>query len=182
MKSGDLLIGNVTIEHLVLEQGNHTYPLNGVLDFHTVINNLPEILHQQRFAIQKGYLSLTTVGRSVTYNGQTIHYYEDPLKSLALPANIPIGDLLVNTINRMLVKSDKGGGSVPPFSLSGLSSRSDIDPSGLADKRSDNPGPGGMLSSLKDSANLAKLLNGRGLEGMLDKPDDLFAEALSRLA
>lgn len=43
----------------------------------------------------------------------------------------------------------------------------------------DGGNSGGLLSSLKDSS---KNLNSRGLDDVLDKPEELFAEALTRLA
>lgn len=183
MQSGDLVIGNATLDHLIIEQGKQEYPLHGVLDIPKMFLNLGPILQQQKENIAKGYLMLKTVGRSVTYKGQTLDYYQDPVKSLVLPAKVPIGNLLMNTLHGMFNEDGKNV-------LANASGSDGLDLSGILG----SSGGGGLLSSLKaagggsgDSGGLlsslqdsSKSLNSRGLKDMLDKPEDLFAEALSR--
>lgn len=136
VKSGDLVLGNATIENLVLQQGNHTYPINGILDIPFMLKNLGTIVKQQASAIRQGNLELKTVGKSVSYKGQTVKYYEDPLKKLVLPATVPIMGLLVNTLHGML---DKNGTNV----LAGAAN------SNANDNASDNLS--GLVNSISNS-------------------------------
>lgn len=172
MQSGDLVIGNATLDHLIIEQGTQEYPLHGILDIPKMLQNLGPILQQQKENIAKGYLMLKTVGRSVTYKGQTLDYYQDPLKSLVLPAKVPIGNLLMNTLHGMFNEDGKN-------ILANASGSDGLDLSGIlgGSGGGGSGDSGGLLSSLQDSS---KSLNSRGLKDMLDKPEDLFAEALSR--
>lgn len=151
-----------------------------------MIDNLSQVLQTQKQAIRNGYLELTTVGKSVTFEGKTVDYYQEPLKSLVLPAKVPIGKLLINTVHGLLnddgknILSGNSGGSPD---LSSLIDKLG-DNGGLLSSLSDSGGggggnSGGLLSSLKDSS---KNLNSRGLDDVLDKPEELFAEALTRLA
>jgi hypothetical protein len=190
VQSDDLVIGNATLDHLIIEQGTQEYPLHGILDIPKMIQNLGPILQQQKENIAKGYLMLKTVGRSVTYKGQTLDYYQEPLKSLVLPAKVPIGNLLMNTLHGMFNEDGENilanASGSDGLDLSGILGGSGGGGGGLLGSLkaaggggggSGSGDSGGLLSSLQDSS---KSLNSRGLKDMLDKPEDLFAEALSR--
>lgn len=97
--SGDLVIGNATINDLVIRPGNNSAPVRGFLDLHKIIQNLSSILQTQRSAIQNGYIELTSIGTGVTYEGVTVPYYEKVLKNLTLKAQVPIEGLIINTIH-----------------------------------------------------------------------------------
>ncbi|KAJ9388412.1 hypothetical protein DTO063F5_2743 [Paecilomyces variotii] len=97
--SGDLVIGNATINDLVIRPGNNSAPVRGFLDLHKIIQNLSSILQTQRSAIQNGYIELTSIGTGVTYEGVTVPYYEKVLKNLTLKAQVPIAGLIINTIH-----------------------------------------------------------------------------------
>ena len=103
-----------------------------------MIQNLSKILKQQKNSIQNGYLSLTTVGKSVIFEDHHVDYYEKPLKKLVLPAQVPIGDLLINTLQNIL---NSNGTNV----LSGESSGGGSGGSSGSDSGS------GLLGALSDS-------------------------------
>ncbi|KNG84320.1 hypothetical protein ANOM_008319 [Aspergillus nomiae NRRL 13137] len=68
LKSGDLVIGNATIDNLVLKPGNHSSPVHGIMDLKVLLKNLVPILQTQASSIKNGYLTLDTVGKSVVYD------------------------------------------------------------------------------------------------------------------
>lgn len=93
-----MVIGNASIEHLVLRPGNHSLPVRGILDFQKIIGNLSEILATQQEAIKNGYLDLKVVGTGDTFDGAVVPYYDSVLKKLTLSARVSITGLLTNTI------------------------------------------------------------------------------------
>ena len=93
------MIGNATINDLVIRPGNNSAPVRGFLDLHKIIQNLSSILQTQRSAIQNGYIELTSIGTGVTYEGVAVPYYEKVLKNLTLKAQVPIAGLIINTIH-----------------------------------------------------------------------------------
>lgn len=162
--SGDLLLGNATIDHLVLTPGTHSYPVHGILDLQKLLHHIIPILKQQREHIKKGYLQLKTITRSITYDGHPVEYYQKPLQKLPLIANVPLGGLLVNTLHGAL---HQNGTNL----LSGILNNNGGGGGG--------GGGSGVLSSLK----AAQALNTRDLSGlsdMLDEPEKL-ADTLSAL-
>ncbi|KAJ5106062.1 hypothetical protein NUU61_003409 [Penicillium alfredii] len=102
VKSGDLLIGNTTLENLELKPGPNVWPLTGILDLGTILKHLPEVIKSQKDSLSKGQLSLDTVTRTVTWNGTLVPYYTDVMKQLTLTANVQIVELLKNTIHNLL--------------------------------------------------------------------------------
>lgn len=102
VKSGDLVIGNATLKDITIKPGDNVFPLTGILDIHTMVSNLREVLASQAKAIATGNLALDTVTRSVTWNGELVPYYTDVMKQLTLTANVPIADLVKNTVHNLL--------------------------------------------------------------------------------
>lgn len=102
VKSGDLVIGNATLKDITIKPGDNVFPLTGILDIHTMVANLREVLASQAKAIATGNLALDTVTRSVTWNGELVPYYTDVMKQLTLTANVPIADLVKNTVHNLL--------------------------------------------------------------------------------
>ncbi|KAF4769898.1 hypothetical protein N7455_009314 [Penicillium solitum] len=102
VKSGDLVIGNATVKDVTIKPGDNVFPLTGILDIHTMIDNLAEVLASQAKAIKTGNLALDTVTRTVTWNGTLVPYYTDVMKQLTLTANVPIADLIKNTVHNLL--------------------------------------------------------------------------------
>lgn len=100
--SGSLLIGNATVEDLTLKPGNHTNPITGVLDLKTIIGNLGEVLKSQASALKTGNLALSTVTRSVVWNGTEVPYYTQVMHDLTLTANVGLVSTLKNTLHSLL--------------------------------------------------------------------------------
>ncbi|KAJ5880598.1 uncharacterized protein N7473_011651 [Penicillium subrubescens] len=98
IKSGDILIGNVTIKGVTLVPGDNTYPLTGVLDLKAILSNLGAVLKAEASALKTGNLSLQATTSSVVWNGTVVKYYTDILKQLTLNADIGLADTLKNTL------------------------------------------------------------------------------------
>ncbi|KAJ5116795.1 hypothetical protein N7456_001143 [Penicillium angulare] len=108
LKSEDLVLGNGTIDNLVLEPGNHANPMTGTLDMQKLISNFGLLLEQQAQNLMNGYLNLTAVGKSVTYAGVEVPYYTQALQNLTLTAQLPLAEVLINTLQNSL-DNDKSG-------------------------------------------------------------------------
>ncbi|KAL1852288.1 hypothetical protein Plec18170_006014 [Paecilomyces lecythidis] len=101
--SGDMVIGNASIEDLVLRPGNQPpSPVSGILDIQKVIANLGSVLSTQADAIRHGYLNLTIQGTGESYNGEVIPYYDNALKQLTLTAEVSIVGVLASTIHNII--------------------------------------------------------------------------------
>lgn len=119
--SGDLVIGNATIDNLLLQaSGNTTVPLEGILDLHTLIKNLRQVLHSQADNIKHGYLALTTKTKSVKYDGAEVTYYQKVLSTVPITAHVSIRSLLINTLEGIR----QSGGSLGPLLTGGSDSSS----------------------------------------------------------
>lgn len=161
LKSGDLVIGNATIDNLVLRPGNHSNPVRGRLDLKTVFKNLGPVLQSQKDSIRNGYLSLDSVTKTVVYEGVEVPYYTNVMKDLTLTAKIPIGGLLVNTLRGIFNKN--GTNILDQLNITDSSS-SESTSSVLSELQHLN------LSSLGGS--LSSKLTSRSLAEFLDRPDD----------
>ncbi|KAE8138898.1 hypothetical protein BDV38DRAFT_291643 [Aspergillus pseudotamarii] len=102
LKSKDLIVGNATIKNLTLRPGNHSTPLEGVVDMHTIMENLLPLLQAQGSSLRDGYLSLDAVTREVEYDGVVIPYYTEVMRDLVLSAKVPVNDLLINSVQGIL--------------------------------------------------------------------------------
>ncbi|GLA64982.1 hypothetical protein AtubIFM54640_006716 [Aspergillus tubingensis] len=100
--SGNLTLGNCTLNNLVLRPGNHSTPVRGILDLGKLIENIGPILSEQSDSIKEGYLSLTTVGANVEYDGVQVPYYTEVMKNLTMTAKVPLGSLISNTLSGIL--------------------------------------------------------------------------------
>jgi hypothetical protein len=86
----------------VLTPGNNTVYIKGSLSIATVIDNLAAILSTEKSAIANGDLQLSASGNSTIYEGTHISYYEEILDNLVLTTEIPIFDVLVDTLKGLL--------------------------------------------------------------------------------
>ena len=98
IKSGEILIGNVTIKGVTLVPGDNKYPLTGVIDLKTILGNLGAVLKAEASALKSGNLSLQATTSSVVWNGTVVKYYTDILRQLTLTADIGLADTLKNTL------------------------------------------------------------------------------------
>lgn len=102
IKSGDILIGNVTINGVTLVPGDNTYPLTGIIDIKTILKNLGGILKAEASALKNGNLSLQATTSSVVWNGTLVPYYTNVLRQLTLTAEIGLAGTLKNTLGYFL--------------------------------------------------------------------------------
>ncbi|KAJ9295977.1 hypothetical protein DTO271G3_5552 [Paecilomyces variotii] len=134
--SGSLVIGNASIENLVLKPGDQPpSPVRGILDVQTVIANLGQVLSTQADAIRQGYLNLTIKGTGESMNGEVIPYYDNVVKKLTLTAKVSIVGFLADTIHNIihgngtnLLSGLTGNGGSELSSRKSLSSDTDGEP------------------------------------------------------
>ncbi|KAJ5718842.1 uncharacterized protein N7483_009924 [Penicillium malachiteum] len=100
--SYDLLIGQGTIQNVVLKPGNNTVSLRGELDIETIIDNIYDIIHSQEAALLDGDFQLSASGNSTIYNGNHIAYYEEILNNLTLTTRVSILEVLSGTLDGLL--------------------------------------------------------------------------------
>ncbi|PCG89369.1 Protein of unknown function DUF3712 [Penicillium occitanis (nom. inval.)] len=85
IQAGDIVIGQGVIENVYLTPGNNSHN------------------HFQASPIhQKWLLALTTKVTEITYNGSRVPYYSDEMSTLALTAQTPLLELLLNTLSGFL--------------------------------------------------------------------------------
>ncbi|KAL2830146.1 hypothetical protein BJY01DRAFT_261011 [Aspergillus pseudoustus] len=102
LKSGEYTLGNATLDDLTLTPGNHSIPVEGIIDVDYLISNLGDILGTQGDALSRGFLRLEAVGRNVTFDGVEIPYYAEAMRQLTLTAEVELGSLVMNTIEGVL--------------------------------------------------------------------------------
>lgn len=154
LKSGDLVIGNATIDNLVLKPGNHSTPVHGIIDIRLLLKNLLTILQTQASSIKNGYLTLTTVGKTVVYDGVEVPYYTEVMRNLTMSAQVPLSGLITNTLRGVL--HGDGGNNI--FA-------------NLTDNLGSGSG-GGLLDSLFGSdKRVSDLLTSRAVDDFLNNPE-----------
>ncbi|KAB8217215.1 hypothetical protein BDV33DRAFT_232948 [Aspergillus novoparasiticus] len=157
LKSGDLVIGNATIDNLVLKPGNHSSPIHGIMDLKVLLKNLVPILQTQASSLKNGYLTLDTVGKSVVYDGVEVPYYTEVMRNLTMTAQVPLGGLITNTLRGIL----HGGNGTNIFANLTDNSNSDSGGSG-----------GGLLDLLgRSDEGLANMLTSRAVDELLNNPE-----------
>lgn len=119
IKSGDLVIGNATLEDLTIKPGDNKHPLKAILDIDTIFEHLGEVLKSQASLLKTGNLTLDTITKSVVWENETVPYYTEVMSELTLPAQVPIMDTLKNTLHSLnlteieaYAKSNSSGGGL----------------------------------------------------------------------
>ncbi|KAL4891818.1 hypothetical protein BDV59DRAFT_203091 [Aspergillus ambiguus] len=105
LKIGDLVLGNGTIDNVLLEPGNNTVPLRGILDIQKAVANIGTLLAAETNALSSGNLMLSASGHSTIYNGLHIPYFEKVLNNLTVTANVPILKVLFGTIEQLITSN-----------------------------------------------------------------------------
>ncbi|KAJ5718951.1 hypothetical protein N7493_007406 [Penicillium malachiteum] len=100
--SYDVLVGQGTIQNVVLKPGNNSVCLRGELDIDTIIDNISDIVHSQESALLDGDFQLSASGNSTIYDGNHIEYYEDVLNNLTLTTRVSILEVLSGTLEGLL--------------------------------------------------------------------------------
>jgi len=121
----------------------------------TVMKNLPQIIASQRDALRHGNIALKSTGNLVTYEGITVDYYTRVMKNLTLTAEIPVRQVLRNTLRGLL---DVNGTN--PFASLNLTK--DV---------SDTRGASNLLDGLNDGRVVKKLIE-RESSNLLDDLND----------
>jgi hypothetical protein len=110
LKSQDIVLGQASIDNVVLKPGNNTVDLHGHLDFDVLIDNLGAILASQKSALREGQIELSASGNSTVYNGKHIRYFEEILDGLTITTRVPIVMLLANTLGGLMDAKKEGKG------------------------------------------------------------------------
>lgn len=97
-----MVVGQATIENVILRPGNNTVALSGEVDISTILDNLSDIIDDQKAALLDGDIELSASGNSTIYNGVHIQYYEDVLNNLTLTTQVPILEVLSGTLQQLL--------------------------------------------------------------------------------
>lgn len=101
LKVGDLVLGNGTIDNVLLNPGNNTVPLRAILDINTAIQNIGQLLVAETNALSDGNLLISASGNSTIYKGLHIPYFESVLNNLTISANVPILKVLFGSIGQI---------------------------------------------------------------------------------
>ncbi|GAB1213325.1 hypothetical protein ATERTT37_002474 [Aspergillus terreus] len=105
LKIGDVILGNGTIDNILLRPGNNTVPLRGILDIRKAVSNLGTILAAEADALSHGNLMLAASGHSTIYNGFHIPYFEKVLNNLTVTADVPILKVLFGTLSQLITSN-----------------------------------------------------------------------------
>ena len=179
----------------MLKPGNHSTPVEGILDLQKLIKNIKTVIKDQASSLKNGNLELKTIGRSVYFEGVKVPYYSKVMQSLTLTANVPVGGLLSNTVQGVLGSdsnpfanlslsepessgsSNSSGGSKGSGLLGALTSRD----SGSSGDSEDSKGSGllGALTS-KESGDSGDSV-GSGLLDALTSRDSKDSDLLDAL-
>ena len=143
----------------MLKPGNHSTPVEGILDLQKLIKNIKTVIKDQASSLKNGNLELKTIGRSVYFEGVKVPYYSKVMQSLTLTANVPVGGLLSNTVQGVL------GSDSNPFANLSLS---EPESSGSSNSSGGSKGSGllGALTS-RDSGSSGDSGDSKG-SGLLD--------------
>lgn len=152
--SGDLLVGNCTLPNLLLRPGNHSTPVEGIIDLKKILKNIPQVLKDQASSLKDGNLLLRSVGTNVEWQGVQVPYYTKVMQSLELPAKIAVGGLLTNTIHGIT----SGEGNPLAHLIEPMGSKKN-GTKGLLSDILHKRGPGPDLGSGTDLEKFVKLLS-----------------------
>ncbi|KAF7627403.1 hypothetical protein AFLA_002784 [Aspergillus flavus NRRL3357] len=90
LKIDDIILGNGTINNVLLKPGNNSVPLRAVVDIPNAIKNIAPILAAETNALSQGNVMISASGQSTIYEGEHIPYFEKVLNNLTISANVPI--------------------------------------------------------------------------------------------
>ncbi|KAF2810252.1 uncharacterized protein BDZ99DRAFT_488101 [Mytilinidion resinicola] len=108
LKVGDLILGNATIMNTMLKPGNNSVYARGIIDIKTGLQNVEPIINAEAQALRRGNIAVSASGNSTIYNGTHIDYLEKVLNNLTITTEMPITDILVDSLGGLL--GDFSGG------------------------------------------------------------------------
>ncbi|GMF77380.1 unnamed protein product [Aspergillus oryzae] len=98
----DIILGNGTINNVLLKPGNNSVPLRAVVDIPNAVKNIAPILAAETNALSQGNVMISASGQSTIYEGEHIPYFEKVLNNLTISANVPILKVLFGTISTLV--------------------------------------------------------------------------------
>jgi len=102
LKSSDLVVGQATIQDVLLRPGDNKVSLRGIVNIGFILENLEDIMEYQEEALKNGEIELSASGNSTIYNGVHIEYYERVLNNLTLTTRVSILAVLGDTLQGLL--------------------------------------------------------------------------------
>ena len=90
VKSGDLTVGYITIEDVILSPGDNMQSFEGKLDLNVIATNLSPFLTSQSNALGEGKLELNVTGNHTMKNGERLTYLENVLNARTLTTRLSI--------------------------------------------------------------------------------------------
>lgn len=106
MIMGGLIVGQGTVSNVILVPGNNSVPIKAVVDIKTIFKNLPTVLASQSSALKSGNIEISASGNSTVYNGQHITYFENVLNKLQLSTQVPLIQILLDTLTSLSSNND----------------------------------------------------------------------------
>ncbi|KAH8666475.1 hypothetical protein BX600DRAFT_511405 [Xylariales sp. PMI_506] len=100
--SGNLNIGYVTIQDVVLPPGNNSMAFAGQLYLNTIIDNIGNILTTQASALSDGNIVLGSIGNSTIINGEHITFVEAILNNHRLTSSMSVISLVSDVASGFL--------------------------------------------------------------------------------
>ncbi|KAB8199462.1 hypothetical protein BDV34DRAFT_231199 [Aspergillus parasiticus] len=108
LKISEGIIGNATLKGLIIQPGNQSTPLYGILDLQSMKSNAGTIIKSQSNPLKNGYLLIDSVVKLVTYDGVEVPYYTDAMHNLTMTAKLPLVELGLDTLGGIM--EDRGIG------------------------------------------------------------------------
>jgi hypothetical protein len=99
---GGVVIGQGRINNVLLAPGNNTVALSATVDLKTAIENLPRLLQAETKSLVNGNVVVSASGNSTIFNGVHIPYYEQVLNNLVITGEVPLIQILVDSLDMAL--------------------------------------------------------------------------------
>jgi hypothetical protein len=99
VKSGDLNVGFITIDDVILSPGDNMQSFEGKLDLNVIATNLSPFLASQSNALGEGKLELNVTGNHTMQNGERLTYLENILNNRTLTTRLSIITVLSDVVS-----------------------------------------------------------------------------------
>lgn len=145
---GGIKVGEGRFENVLLRPGNNSVSLRATANIATLVENILPILTAQSSSLQQGNIEISASGNSTVYNGLHIPYYENTLNNLTITGEVPIVQILTDTLQTFLNSSV---GQLLNGTLGSLNLTSIID--GLTDGHPNTSSIGSLIGLLTGATN-----------------------------
>lgn len=102
LKIDDLVLGNGTINNVLLSPGNNTIPLRGILDIGKTLSNVATVLAAEADSLSQLQVKLWASGQSVVANGLHLPYFEKVLSNLTVSTQVPVLKVLIGSVSELI--------------------------------------------------------------------------------